>query len=176
MFSEAFELAITFVLKWEGGYVNDPHDPGGETKFGISKRAYPNLDIKHLTLEQAKEIYFEDYWLKAKCDKIESLSQRLAFAHFNFSVNAGIRRAVKTLQEAIKRQQPEIIVDGIFGPKTYASLESSNVQFVYDTYFNVITKFYTNLVAKRISLRKFYRGWMNRVVDAYEYGLSTFEN
>jgi len=54
---DAFEVALNFVLKWEGGYVNDPRDSGGETKFGISKKAYPNLDIKNLTQQQAGEIY-----------------------------------------------------------------------------------------------------------------------
>jgi len=59
--SDNFERCIAFVLRHEGGYVNDPRDPGGETKYGISKRAYPGLDIKNLTEEQAKEIYRQDY-------------------------------------------------------------------------------------------------------------------
>jgi hypothetical protein len=63
--SEHFERAVAFVLRHEGGYVNDPRDPGGETKYGISKRAYPRLDIKGLTEADAKEIYRRDYWEKA---------------------------------------------------------------------------------------------------------------
>ena len=57
-----FDRAFRFLIGEEGGYVNDPADPGGETKFGISKRAYPQLDIKSLTLDQAKAIYRRDYW------------------------------------------------------------------------------------------------------------------
>lgn len=60
--SDDFDKAVGFVLAREGGYSNDPLDPGGETKFGISKRSYPNEDIANLTEERAKEIYFADYW------------------------------------------------------------------------------------------------------------------
>lgn len=60
--SEPFDNAVTFVLAREGGYSNDPDDPGGETKFGISKRSYPNEDIPALTHERATEIYYTDYW------------------------------------------------------------------------------------------------------------------
>lgn len=63
----SFDDAFALVVGLEAGYVNDPHDPGGETKFGISKRAYPNLDIPQLTLEQAKAIYERDYWGKCGC-------------------------------------------------------------------------------------------------------------
>ena len=84
--SKTFEDALKFVLKWEGGYSNDPNDPGGETKFGISKRSYPNLDIKNLTLKQAKEIYFQNYWLKAGCDKLTS---PLDIIVFDTAVNMG---------------------------------------------------------------------------------------
>ena len=60
--SSSFDLAIPIVLENEGGYVNDPADPGGETKYGISKRSYPALDIKNLTVEQATAIYLRDFW------------------------------------------------------------------------------------------------------------------
>ena len=89
-----FEDALKFVLKWEGGYSNDPNDPGGETKFGISKRSYPNLDIKNLTVKQAKEIYFQNYWLKAGCDKLTS---PLDIIVFDTAVNMGVSRAKEFL-------------------------------------------------------------------------------
>lgn len=69
-YSKKFERAFSCVLQNEGVYVNDPSDSGGETKYGISKRSYPNLDIKNLTLEEAKKIYFCDYWLKGKFEQI----------------------------------------------------------------------------------------------------------
>ena len=61
--NEGFDKAFEFTIGVEGGYVNDPSDPGGETKFGVSKKSYPNLDIKNLTITQAKEIYYKDYWI-----------------------------------------------------------------------------------------------------------------
>ncbi len=86
-----FDRAIAFVLKWEGGYVNDPRDPGGETKYGISKRAHPSVDICALTEDAAKEIYRKDYWLKAGCDKLE---WPLCLVHFDTAVNMGCGRAM----------------------------------------------------------------------------------
>lgn len=84
-----FERSIAFVLRHEGGYVNDPRDPGGETKFGISKRAYPALDIKSITEEQAKGIYKRDYWDKAGCG---ALDWPLCLVHFDACVNLGVSR------------------------------------------------------------------------------------
>ena len=89
-----FERAIQFVLKWEGGYTNDPNDPGGETKFGISKRSYPELDISKLTLKQAKEIYYQNYWLKAGCDE---LPFPFNIVVFDTAVNMGRRKAIEFL-------------------------------------------------------------------------------
>ena len=58
----SFDRIIEFTLQEEGGYVNNPADPGGMTKYGISKRSYPNLDIANLTIDQAKAIYERDFW------------------------------------------------------------------------------------------------------------------
>ncbi len=88
------EQALDFVLKWEGGYVFDPLDPGGETNFGISKRAYPMLDVKSLTREEAADIYRHDYWDKAGC---EGLSWPLDMVVFDTAVNLGVRRALEFL-------------------------------------------------------------------------------
>ena len=85
-----FDKALRFVLKFEGGYVNDPRDPGGETNFGISKRAYPDLDIASLTRQAAGQIYFKDYWQASGADK---LAWPLNVIHFDTSVNCGIARA-----------------------------------------------------------------------------------
>ncbi len=60
--TEKFNKAVRIILAHEGGYVNHPADPGGETNMGISKRSYPDLDIKNLTVAMAKEIYFRDFW------------------------------------------------------------------------------------------------------------------
>jgi lysozyme family protein len=82
-----FEKAFQIIIGVEGGYVNDPQDPGGETKYGISKRAYPDLDIKNLELQTAKNIYFSDYWEAAGCDKLDPWDGLLVF---DCAVNQGV--------------------------------------------------------------------------------------
>lgn len=87
----SFDRAFEIVVGVEGGYVDDPRDPGGETKFGISKRSYPALDIKNLTLDQARDIYLHDYWLKAGCDQL--VDDAMAILIFDAAVNMGVDRA-----------------------------------------------------------------------------------
>lgn len=67
---ESFNKAFSLTVGLEGGYSNDPRDPGGETKFGICKKYHPGLDIKNLTIEQAKDIYYKEYWLPAGCNNV----------------------------------------------------------------------------------------------------------
>jgi hypothetical protein len=90
-----FDKALDFVLRWEGGYSNDKDDPGGETKFGISKRSYPEVNIKDLTREEAASIYRRDYWDTMLCD---SRSSDLALAVFDSAVNCGIARTAIWLE------------------------------------------------------------------------------
>jgi hypothetical protein len=82
-----FDAAFPIVVGIEAGYVNDPQDPGGETKYGISKRAYPNEDIPNLTIERARELYRRDYWDKAGCD---AYSWGIALITFDCAVNQGV--------------------------------------------------------------------------------------
>lgn len=81
-----FDTAFDLVVGLEGGYSNDPVDPGGETKYGISKRAYPHIDIANLTIDQAKQIYRQDYWDRCACD---TMSWERAICVFDMSVNQG---------------------------------------------------------------------------------------
>lgn len=104
MTTNNFQEAFKFTLPWEigpkgmidGGYTNDPDDPGGETKWGISKRAYPHLDIKNLTLAQACDLYDHNYWQLSGCD---SLPLPLAAVVFDTAVNCGVGRAKEWLQQ-----------------------------------------------------------------------------
>jgi lysozyme family protein len=111
-FSEAFEK----LLGHEGGYVNHRSDPGGETKYGISKRSYPGEDIKAMTVERAREIYLRDYWGPAGCD---GLPDALKLQVFDMAVNSGVRRAIETLQKATGEDE-----DGVMGPRTLQAIQS----------------------------------------------------
>lgn len=115
----SFDKAFEILIGHEGGYVNDLADRGGETRYGISKRAYPHIDIVNLTLAQAKEIYRTDYWDKVKCS---SLPPDLALLVFDAAVNNGVGAASRWLQGAAN-----VAVDGAIGPKTIAASFSSGV-------------------------------------------------
>lgn len=93
-----FEQAFERTVGHEGGYVDDKNDPGGETRYGISKRSYPNEDIPNLTLGRAREIYERDFWVQAGCHLYPS---KLAIEVFDASVHHGPSRAVRLLQEAL---------------------------------------------------------------------------
>ncbi len=90
-----FAFSVGFVLAHEGGYVNDPKDPGGETKYGISKRAFPKLDIRALTKAQAREIYHRSYWLRVGADRLPT---GLDLAAFDTAVNCGLSVAKSFLR------------------------------------------------------------------------------
>jgi lysozyme family protein len=95
----SFEKIIDFTLKWEGGnkITRDPHDPGGVTKYGISHKAHPSVDIENLTLDEAKVIYKMEYW-----DKIaKGEDDNLDMVCFDTSVNLGVGRVRKWLREGI---------------------------------------------------------------------------
>lgn len=105
-----FDRAVTILLEEEGGYVNNPKDPGGETNFGISKSSYPNVDIAHLTPDGVKAIYFRDYWTPAHC---EQMPWPLSLFVLDCAVNCGIGTAIKLLQGSLN-----VNADGVFGPHT----------------------------------------------------------
>lgn len=92
-----FYDALQFTLTWEGGYVNDPEDPGGETKWGIAKTFHPELDIKNLTPEKAAQIYYEEYWEPSWCDMLPA---PLSTVMFDTAVLCGVSRAKQFLRES----------------------------------------------------------------------------
>jgi len=94
----SFDEACDRLLGHEGGYVNNPRDPGGETKWGISKRSYPHLDIANLTKEQAKAIYRRDFWDAIYADLLFS---SVRYQLFDFAVNSGMQTAIRCFQRAL---------------------------------------------------------------------------
>ena len=153
-----FDDIIEVVLHHEGGYVNDPDDPGGETNFGIAKRSHPDVDIANLTKEGAKEIYKEHYWDR---NKVESLSEDLRHIYFDMCVNQGRSRAVKILQKAANAKGADLVVDGGMGPKTIAAMDGVELQRVRA--YRV--KYYADLVTRKPDLEKFYFGWFRRALE-----------
>jgi len=153
---------IDKVIHNEGGYNNDALDMGGETKYGITKRFYPELNIEYLTLEKAKQIYHEDYWIPAKVHK---LPYNLRYPFFDCVINTGKKRATKILQEAINSQAVvPLEVDGIIGEKTINAAKGlSPKRFAA---FRV--DFYSKLVAHKPDQKKFYYGWWLRTLETLD--------
>lgn len=151
---------ISRIMSFEGGYVNDPKDSGGETKFGISKRAYPKVDIKSLTVQTATEIYKRDYWNKIRGDE---LHPAVAFVIMDTAVNSGVSRSVTLAQ-----QQLEIPTDGNMGPRTIQLLGSVNPwEFVVGFSYRRLY-FLTRLD----SFNRFGAGWSLRIMSNLQFSLS----
>lgn len=155
-----FKNAIKIILKHEGGYVNDPDDPGGETMMGISKKAYPHLAIKELTQKDVEDIYYRDYWLKGK---VEKLPQELRLIYFDMVVNMGKSRAVKILQTAVTAKGIKTVVDGGIGPKTISNTLKSGLEEERLRSYRV--KYYADLVNRKPKLGKYWYGWYRRAVS-----------
>lgn len=117
----SFDRAIEFILREEGGYVNNPADPGGETKYGISKRAYPNEDIAGLTVEKAKAIYRRDYWSPLGLD---SVKYGPALVLLDCAVNQGVKRAMQIKEKVATSSQPFVIAFQSERALHYASLST----------------------------------------------------
>ena len=146
-FDDAFEKLIGH----EGGYVNHPKDPGGETKYGISKRSYPREDIANMSLERAKVIYQQDFWWKAGCDTVP---HGVKFSLFDMAVNSSPTVAIKTMQKAVG-----VEADGLIGPVTQRALGA-----LHPAAF--IAKFNGHRLQYLSSLPtwpSFGRGWANRI-------------
>jgi lysozyme family protein len=153
-----FEDIIEVVLEHEGGYVNDPKDPGGETNFGIAKRSHPDVDIANLTKDGAKDIYKEVYWDK---NKVESLSEDLRHIYFDMCVNQGRGRAVKILQQTANAKGAGLKVDGGMGPMTIRAMDGVEL----DRVRAYRVKYYADLVTRKPDLERFYFGWFRRALE-----------
>jgi lysozyme family protein len=169
-----FNSFFPTLLKHEGGFVDDPDDPGGATNKGVTMGTFqqcakrllgiqPTLaNLRALSDSQAGTIYKALYWDKVHGDQIAL--QPLANIVFDFQVNAGAN-ASRLLQTVLNAQgaQPQLVVDGAIGAGTLAALKQANATAVYAAYKQGRRDYYTNLVKKNPKLAKFLKGWLARV-------------
>lgn len=148
-----FDSAFHLVIGHEGGYVNNPRDPGGETKYGISKREYPNLSIKNLTLGDAKQIYRNDYWDRLQLDQ---LPDAIRFDLFDAAVNSGLTTAAKLLQRAVK-----VADDGVIGSITISAANAMNPETLDKRLSGYRLLYLTEIKAWPV----FGKGWVKRVAN-----------
>lgn len=145
--NETFKQALKFVLKWEGGYVNNPNDKGGATNKGITQNTYnswlksqgkASKDVRNITDNEAEQIYYKNYWLAAGCDK---MSKDFALLAFDTAVNMGVSRVQEFLKAAQWKYPDKFIL---------ARAEK------YNEFANVASQ------------RGFLHGWLNRLFDLKE--------
>jgi lysozyme family protein len=151
--TDIFYTFINRVLSHEGGYVNHPNDPGGETNWGISKRSYPALNIRKLLRDDAIEIYRRDFWKRVRGD---DLPQQFAFQALDSAVNHGIGNTVRWMQRAAG-----VADDGVFGPITLAAINSTDEDDLVLLFNAERLEFYTKLS----TFRTFGAGWVRRVAE-----------
>ena len=144
----------------EGGYVKDPKDAGGETKFGISKRSYPHLDIKNLVRDQVRKIYFCDFWMKAKCEQIDD--ENLAVKFFDLAVHTGIPQAVKLIQRALRSAGEQVVEDGIIGSITLTAINKADPTDLLPALKSEAAGYYRLIASINPSQQKFINGWLSR--------------
>jgi len=155
-----FDTAINRVLKSEGGYVNDPNDPGGETIWGISRRSFPNFnggDFKNATREQAVEVYRVAFWAMVRADL---MPEALQYQALDFAVNSGVDVATRKLQDAAG-----VADDGYWGPVTRAAIDALPPAVLL---FRYLAKRLDYM--RRLSNWKFHgRGWAARIAENMMY-------
>jgi lysozyme family protein len=161
---DAFDHAFYKTLEFEGRYSNDPDDPGGETRYGISKQSYPDVDIATLTIAQAKVIYRRDYWDVLNLNEIGSYI--IASEIFDTAVNMGRRNSIKIAQKALNFLGEDLLEDGIIGPKTIYALQKwylkdERALFVCLNGFQFMR--YFEITESNMKLMKFSRGWTKRI-------------
>lgn len=160
-----FDYAFINILKYEGGYTNDPNDRGNwtsgtvgkgqckGTKYGISAMAYPNLDIKNLSEEQAKEIYYKDYWVKIG---LEQLNPKLALQVFDAAIQHGASTAIKLLQRLLGIKDT-----GVINNELTEAIKFENQETLIFRYIAKRLEYYTSI--KTFSL--YGKGWVNRMAS-----------
>ena len=162
-----YDKCLETILHHEGGYVNHPKDPGGETNLGVTKRVYQEhggtKDMKDLLVEDVAPIYKKGYWDKMKCDDLPS---GLDLCVFDFGVNAGPGRAAKFLQQMIGTT-----VDGGIGPNTLAKVEEyvreNGEHGTVKKYQEMRQKYYEQLS----TFATFGKGWTRRVEETTKLAL-----
>ena len=155
-----FERSLALVLLHEGGYTNHPSDPGGRTNLGVTQRVWEDYvghsvdeqAMRKLTKEVVAPLYREQYWGVCHCDDLPAGVDYLAF---DFAVNAGAFRSIKTIQRALK-----ITADGVIGPVTIKAIQDAE-EFI-NSFSAAKESFYRSLT----NFPTFGKGWLNRVAES----------
>ncbi len=161
--------SLVVIFGHEGGYVNDPIDPGGETKYGISKHSYPHEDIKHLTLKRAAWLYEQDFWNPLHLTELKS--QGLATEVFDTAVNCGVGTSARIVQKVcnhLNGRGRDYPVDGRLTSETirwlnfYTAEKSRRLQ-IYKLLNGYQLGRYIDIVDHNPKMEKYLKSWLSRV-------------
>lgn len=168
-----FDLALQLVFDLEGGYSDDKYDRGGKTQYGITESEYHDWldrtgqDIKPIgliTLDEAKSIYYADYWELPKLDQVAKINPKLAIYTFQYGVNCGNKIGVKGLQYAVGANP-----DGVIGNKTLQAIENVNTQQAIAKLVEHQRARYTQIVNGNPTQKVFIKGWNNRINKSIKF-------
>ena len=158
-YTPEFLAAVERVLADEGGYSSNPADPGGATKFGISVRANPQLNIATLTRDAAVEIYWSEWWLRFG---FEQLPDAIATKTFDLAVNIGAAHAIECLQRALRACGLPVTEDGAIGPATAVASRSADAAALMAALRSELAAHYRMVASKQNSGADFLKGWLKR--------------
>lgn len=160
---ERFDRLIGAVLEHEGGLADDPDDPGGITKYGISLRSYPHLGrdgIRNLTIPQARDIYYRDWWTQLRCGGLRD--DRVAGKLLDTAVNVGAKTGVRILQRALSDTGQRVAIDGKIGPQTIGAANRADPDALLMAMRRLQAEHYEALIKRNPKREKYRRGWMKR--------------
>jgi len=171
-----FDAAIRYLLDHEGGYVDDPHDPGGATNYGISLRYLKGQglavgdfdddgdididDIRAMSKTDAEKIYRDQWWDKYQYGKLHD--QRIATKVLDLAVNMGAHQAHKLLQRAVRSCGSPVAEDGILGEKTFFAVNGTDGACLLTALRSEAAGYYRTLVTEHGDFERFITGWLNR--------------
>jgi lysozyme family protein len=158
-YSAEFLIAVQGVLSDEGGDSSNPADAGGATRFGISARAHPGVDIATLTRDAAVKIYWNEWWLRFG---FAQLPAAVAAKTFDLAVNMGARDAIECLQRALRASGVPVTEDGAIGPATAIAAEGADPATLMAAMRSEFAGHYRLVAAKQNHDQAFLKGWLNR--------------
>jgi len=158
-YSPEFLAVVERVLANEGGYSSNPADTGGATKFGISARLYPELDIATLTRDAAVKIYWSEWWLRFG---FAQLPAAIAAKTFDLAVNIGASHAIECLQRALRACGSPVTEDGKLGPATALASRRADPAALMAALRSELAAHYRMVASKQRCGADFLKGWLNR--------------
>ncbi|TDD77140.1 glycoside hydrolase family 108 protein [Flavobacterium caseinilyticum] len=165
---EKFNKAFEIIIGIEGGLADHKNDRGGLTNYGISQKSFPDLDIRNLTIDAAKKIYYSNYWKTAQMN-LDLIDEKNAIELFDIAVNMGVGTASRMFQNGLnlmnrnQKDFPDLKVDGLAGKDTIGAYNKVNKDILFKVLNGLQFSRYVSICEKDKTQEIFFNGWMHRV-------------